>query len=107
MGDGSFETMGMKADYFAERGKGITEADLGRYNVTGKEEDKYKFKVPTLCNIELTPPYFHDGQADTLEKAIYDMGKYQVGIEISDEEVRAIKAFLKTLTGSYGEDALD
>lgn len=106
MGGGSFETMGMKADYFADRGKGITEADLGRYNVTGKEEDKYKFKVPTLRNIELTSPYFHDGQADTLEKAIYDMGKYQVGIEISDEEVRAIKAFLKTLTGNYGENAL-
>lgn len=101
MGGETFETMGMKADYFAERGTDMTDADLGRYNFTGNKEDKHKFKVPTLRNIELTPPYFHDGHADTLEKAIYDMGKYQVGVEMSDEEVDAIKAFLKTLTGDY------
>lgn len=101
MGGETFETMGMKADYFADRGTDITPEDLGRYNVTAIESDKHKFKVPTLRNIELTAPYFHDGHAETLEQAIFDMGKYQVGVEMSDDEVDAIKAFLKTLTGEY------
>ena len=89
------------ADYFADRGVDMTDADLGRCNFTGNTEDKHKFKVPTLCNIEPTAPYFTDGHADTLKKAVYDMGKYQVGVEMSDEEVDAIKAFLKTLTGDF------
>ncbi|WP_394243177.1 cytochrome c peroxidase [Vibrio astriarenae] len=101
LGGETFETMGMKGDYFAYRGTDVTEADFGRYNFTQNEEDMHKFKVPTLRNIELTEPYFHDGYADTLEKAIFYMGKYQVGVELSDSEVEAVKAFLMTLTGEY------
>lgn len=101
MGGETFEAMGLKADYFSDRGSDITPEDMGRFNVTGIESDRHKFKVPTLRNIELTAPYFHDGQAETLDKAIFDMGKYQVGVEMSDQEVDAIKAFLKTLTGEY------
>ncbi|MGF1799732.1 cytochrome-c peroxidase [Vibrio gigantis] len=101
MGGETFEAMGLKADYFSDRGSEITPEDMGRFNVTGNETDRHKFKVPTLRNIELTAPYFHDGQAETLDKAIFGMGKYQVGVEMSDDEVDAIKAFLKTLTGEY------
>ena len=53
--------------------------DLGRYDVTGEESDKFVFKVPSLRNVAVTPPYFHDGSAQTLEEAISIMGNYQLG----------------------------
>lgn len=101
LGGGSFEVMGLKSDYFASRGGDITEADLGRYNVTGSEHDRHRFKVPTLRNVELKPPFFHDGTAETLEDAVYKMAKYQVGVELNESEVSSMTEFLKTLTGEY------
>jgi cytochrome c peroxidase len=55
--------------------------------------------VPTLRNIELTYPYFHDGAVATLEEAVNKMGQLQLGIDFSIEENTKIVAFLKTLTG--------
>lgn len=72
--------------------------NLGLYNVTKDERDKYYFKVPSLRNVELTAPYFHDGRADTLEKAVATMSKVQLGRPITKEEIEKIVAFLKTLT---------
>jgi len=72
---------------------------LGRYNITKRDVDKFVFKVPSLRNIELTAPYFHNGSTDTLENAIYKMGYYQLGISIDGEDIQDIQAFLKTLTG--------
>ena len=72
--------------------------DLGRHDVTKEEDDKYKFKVPMLRNIELTYPYFHDGKQKTLEDAVKSMGWLQLGKEFTDAEVKDIVAFLKTLT---------
>jgi cytochrome c peroxidase len=57
------------------------------------------FKVPTLRNIEKTAPYFHDGSAATLDVAVRMMGKHQLGLDLSDAEVHAIVAWLKSLTG--------
>ncbi|MDP5052488.1 MAG: c-type cytochrome, partial [Congregibacter sp.] len=71
----------------------------GRFAVTGKESDRMVFKVPTLRNIELTYPYFHDGSVDTLEEAVRIMGEIQMGRSFSDAETGKIVAFLKTLTG--------
>jgi cytochrome c peroxidase len=68
-------------------------------DMTGKEEDRYVFKVPTLRNVALTYPYFHDGGAATLEEAVNIMGKIQVNREFKKEEIADIVAFLKTLTG--------
>ncbi len=73
-------------------------SDLGRYEVTKKEEDKYVFKVPSLRNIALTHPYFHDGSVKTLDEAVKKMAYHQLGKELSDEDVKSIVAFLKTLT---------
>jgi len=73
--------------------------DLGRYNFTKNENDKYYFKVPSLRNIELTAPYFHDGKINTLDEAVSLMAKYQIGFEISEEEISCIVEFLKTLNG--------
>ncbi|MDD5717345.1 MAG: cytochrome-c peroxidase [Sulfuricurvum sp.] len=72
---------------------------LGRFSVTGKEEDKYFFKVPSLRNIDKTAPYFHDGSAKTLEEAVQKMGYYQLGRKLSREDIDKITAFLRTLSG--------
>lgn len=104
-GGTSFQKMGLVNDYFADRGDEITEADLGRYNVTNKEEDKHKLKVPLLRNVELTAPYFHDGSQETLAEAIHAMGHYQLGKDLSDEQVAQIEAFLESLTGELPEHA--
>ena len=71
----------------------------GRSAVTGNAIDRFTFKVPTLRNVELTYPYFHDGAARTLTEAVDIMGRLQLGRVYSKEENAQIVAFLKTLTG--------
>ena len=93
------------ADYFAERGD-VTSADFGRFNVTGREEDRFVFKGPSLRNVALTPPYFHDGSAKRLEGAVAVMGKYQLGRKLAPEDIDQIVKFLNTLTGEYGGSPL-
>ncbi len=70
-----------------------------RYKITGREEDKNVYKVPSLRNVAITYPYFHDGSVQTLEEAVKKMAYHQLGIELSDEEITKIVDFLKTLTG--------
>ncbi|MCC6160791.1 MAG: cytochrome-c peroxidase [Nitrosomonas sp.] len=72
----------------------------GREGVTGNAADRNVFKVPILRNIELTYPYFHDGEAATLEQAVDTMGKIQLNREFNKDEISKIVAFLKTLTGN-------
>jgi cytochrome c peroxidase len=100
IGGNMFQTFGAMADYFVERGN-ITPADFGRFNVTGKEEDRFVFKVPSLRNVALTAPYFHDGSVERLEDAVAIMGRYQLGRKLSDADTNEIVKFLKTLTGEY------
>jgi cytochrome c peroxidase len=69
------------------------------YARTKIEDDKNKFKVPTLRNIALTAPYFHDGSAKTLEEAVARMSYHNLGFKINDKDINDIVAFLKTLTG--------
>ena len=70
-----------------------------RYSLTHNPADKCVYKVPTLRNIALTAPYFHDGSAKTLLQAVEKMGYYNLGINIPTKDAQAIVAFLKTLTG--------
>ena len=56
---------------------------------------------PTLRNVALTWPYYHDGSVPTLEKAIYMMAEYQVGRKMPETEVAKVKTFLDALTGQY------
>lgn len=72
--------------------------DLGRYELTRQESDKKIFKVPSLRNVAKTGPYFHDGSVKTLEDAIHRMGEYQLGKDLSKEEISDIVAFLGSLT---------
>ena len=99
IGGGMYQRMGLVNDYFAERGGPITEADLGRFNVTHDEADRHRFKVPTLRNVALTAPYFHDGSRETLEEAVRVMGHVQLNRELDADQVRLIVAFLNSLTG--------
>jgi cytochrome c peroxidase len=87
-------------DYFADRGH-PEEVDSGRFNVDHNPESMHEFRVPALRNVALTAPYFHDGSAATLEQAIVVMSKYQLGRLISQPEIEAISAFLRSLTGEY------
>jgi cytochrome c peroxidase len=100
VGGNHFDTFGAIGDYFADRGN-ITKEDFGRFNVTGDERDRYKFKVCSLRNVVLTPPYFHDGSAATLEEAVSIMARYQLGRHISETDLNLIVKFLATLTGEY------
>jgi cytochrome c peroxidase len=58
-------------------------------------------RVPSLRNVATTPPYFHDGSAPTLDDAVRNMGAAQLNATLTDQQVKAIVAFLKTLTGQY------
>jgi cytochrome c peroxidase len=92
-GGTSFQKMGLIEPY---QTKSKVE---GLAAVTGKDADRFKFKVPTLRNVEMTYPYFHDGEAETLTEAVDIMGRLQLGKKYSDKENAQIVAFLKTLTG--------
>ena len=101
LGGLSYELMGLRRHYFAERGLEMTHEDNGGFKETGLERDRHRFKVPGLRNVEHTWPYYHDGTRETLEEAVKDMGIYQSGVELSDAQVASIVSFLKSLTGEY------
>jgi cytochrome c peroxidase len=100
VGGNMFQKFGVIGNYFTDRGN-VTKADWGRFNVTGQEKDRYIFRVPSLRNVELTPPYFHDGTAKTLKQAIAVMAEYQLGRPLTSEQTDLIIQFLRTLTGEY------
>ncbi|MEO8679391.1 MAG: cytochrome-c peroxidase [Vicinamibacterales bacterium] len=92
-GGTSFRKMGLVEPYRT------TNKAEGRAGVTGKDADRFNFKVPTIRNVELTYPYFHDGAAATLTEAVEVMGRVQLGRRYTNEENARIVAFLKTMTG--------
>ncbi len=98
VGGNLYQTMGIFDDYFADRGE-VTEADLGRYNVTGDPADRHVFRVPSLRNVALTAPYLHDGSVPTLPRMIRIMARYQLGRDVTEAQVADIEAFLTALTG--------
>ncbi|EKB51094.1 cytochrome-c peroxidase [Cecembia lonarensis] len=79
-------------------------ADEGIYNLTGNPGDLYKFKVPSLRNIEKTYPYFHDGSIWDLEESLVIMGKTQLNKEFTQNEIDDLVAFLRTLTGDLPKE---
>lgn len=101
VGGNMYQTFGVLGNYFKDKGK-VTDADLGRYAVTKNEADRHVFKVPSLRNVELTAPYFHDGSAKTLDEAVEVMFRYQLGRSAPAADKALIVKFLKTLTGEKG-----
>jgi cytochrome c peroxidase len=75
--------------------------DLGRFRITKVPRDRHVFRVPSLRNVAVTGPYFHDGREPDLKGAVKTMGKAQLGRMLKDHEIADIVAFLKTLTGKY------
>lgn len=100
-GGQSYEYMDLKKNYFADRAGPALGSDNGRMNLTKNEDDKHRFKVPTLRNIELTHPYMHDGTVDNLDEAVRVMGVYCAGFDIPQSDRDLIVAFMRTLTGNY------
>ncbi|WP_242443204.1 cytochrome c peroxidase [Pseudomonas sp. LFM046] len=105
IGGNMFQKFGVMEDYFKGQQRG-RRADEGRFAVTGDEGDRHVFKVPSLRNVELTAPYFHDASAATLEEAVDVMFRYQLGRVASDGDKALIVRFLKTLTARPSEAPL-
>jgi cytochrome c peroxidase len=104
LGGRSFEPLGLKKDFgFGD----ITPADIGRMNVTQDTRDRLRQKVPTLRNVALTAPYFHRGDISTLDEAVKQMLKYQVGTSLPQQDVDDIVAFLHSLNGVYTPHPVD
>lgn len=90
----TFENGALEAMY------GFTQ-DLGRYQETKSEADKHLFRVPTLRNIAVTAPYFHNGKVKTLQDAVKVMAKTQLNKDLSQQQVDDIVSFLNGLTGEF------
>jgi len=91
LGGNMFQKMGLIKPYDDTK-------DTGRFAVTNNETDKFMFKVPTLRNVALTAPYFHDGAVVSLNEAVKIMADIQLGQKLTDEEVNKITAFLNSLS---------
>ena len=102
VGGGMYQKFGLKEEYWKETGSRTI--DKGRFDVTKKPDDTYVFKVPSLRNVAMTPPYFHDGSVATLPQAVRVMAKVQLGKDLSGQEVDQIVAFLRSLTGKLPKD---
>ncbi|WP_428623687.1 cytochrome-c peroxidase [Sedimenticola sp.] len=101
VGGNMYGYMGAIGNYFSDRGDELTQADLGRYQVSGIDDDRHLFKVPSLRLAALQKFFFHDASVSKLEEAIQIMGRYQLGRKIPNEDVSAIAAFLKSLVGTH------
>lgn len=100
MGDGFYELFPNNLGTTFEQKYKLSD-DFGRYEYTGLPDERYMWRVPTLRNIELTAPYFHNGSVLTLKEAIRVMAKTQLGKELPESAVNDIAEFLKSLTASF------
>ena len=97
IGGNIYQKFGVFGDYWEHtKSKNI---DEGKFEVTKNEGDKYVFKSPSLRNVTKTYPYFHDGSVKELDEAVKIMAKTQLNIDLSDQELKAIIAYLNSLTG--------
>ncbi len=93
VGGRRFEKLGDQVPWPAER-----TTDLGRFEITGDEDDKLVFAVPQLRNVARTAPYFHDGSVETLEEAVELMARHQLDMELTKDEIDDVVAFLEALS---------
>lgn len=97
IGGSSYQKFGIWSDYWLTTNS--SSIDKGRFNITQDENDLYTFRVANLRNVTMTAPYFHDGSVKSLPEAIQAMGKIQLRKTLSEDDVKYIMEFLKTLTG--------
>ena len=94
-----FQRLGIFGNYY--EGRTPRQSDLGRYALTGGKQDRYVFRVPSLRNVVLTAPYFHDGSVGSLHDAVSIMANIELGRDIPEQDIQHIIKFLHTLTGTY------
>jgi cytochrome c peroxidase len=93
------------APRFGQMERDATEAaNLGRFTLTGRPEDRCVFRVPSLRNVALTAPYFHDGRAASLNEAVAEMAASQLGRRLPQSDIASITKFLATLSGVSDAD---
>jgi cytochrome c peroxidase len=97
VGGGMYQKFGLVEDYWSATGS--DPIDKGRFDVTKDPNDLYVFRVASLRNVAMTPPYFHDGSVTTLPEAVKVMARVQLGVTLDDADIRDIVAFLDSLTG--------
>lgn len=97
VGGGMFQKFGLVEDYW--KATGSQKIDKGRFDVTKNPADTYVFKVASLRNVAMTPPYFHDGSVATLPEAVRVMARVQLGKTLTDGQVSRLVTFLEGLTG--------
>jgi len=97
LGGAMYQKFGVVKDYWTETSS--KKIDVGRFAATKKEEDRYVFRVAMLRNIAKTPPYFHDGSVERLDRAVRVMASVQLGKTLDDATTASIVAFLESLTG--------
>lgn len=102
LGGQMLQKFGLFHDYWKHTESEVV--DLGLYDISERESEKYFFKVPGLRNIVHTAPYFHDGSVQDLDDSVRIMGKLQRNVDLSDEEVNDIVAFLGSLSSDIPED---
>lgn len=100
VGGNLFQKFGIFRIPFAGQ-QNVTQADLGRFAITGVESDRHVFRVPSLRNVAVTAPYFHDGRTASLADAVKIMARSQLGRELDQRDADLIVKFLATLTGEY------
>jgi cytochrome c peroxidase len=97
VGGGMYQKFGVAEDYWKVTGS--DPIDKGRFDVTKDPHDLYVFRVASLRNVAVTPPYFHDGSVATLPEAVKVMARVQLAVTLNDADTRDIVAFLESLTG--------
>jgi cytochrome c peroxidase len=102
VGGGMYQKFGLVEDYW--KATGSEPVDKGRADVTKDPADLYVFRVASLRNVAMTPPYFHDGSVATLPEAVKVMARVQLGVQLGESDVREIVAFLESLTGKLPAD---
>ncbi len=105
VGGGMYQKFGVSEEYWKETGS--KSIDKGRFDVTHDPNDMYVFKVPSLRNVAMSPPYFHDGSVNSLPQAVRIMATVQLGKTLNDEDVNALVAFLQSLTGKLPDEFVD
>jgi len=98
MGDGFYELFPNNLGSSYDKSHKLAD-DLGRYEFSKDPSEKYMWRVPSLRNIALTAPYFHNGSAKTLREAVKIMAKTQTDKVLTSDELDAVVEFLETLTG--------
>jgi cytochrome c peroxidase len=101
LGGNSYQQLGVAAPWYGID-RPASEADDGLFGRTGREQDRHVFKVPTLHNVALTGPWLHDGSITSLQQAVDQMARHQLGRYLENSDIDDIVSFLRSLGDSFG-----